>query len=72
MRILGILLIVFGIVALLVPSITFMTTERAVDTTFLKIDYQKPHTIILNPIAGIVSVVAGVAILVAGRRTEAV
>jgi len=72
MRIFGILLVVLGILALLVPSITYMTTERAVDTSFLTIDYQKPHTIILNPIVGIVSVVAGIAMLFAGRRAEAV
>jgi uncharacterized protein YjeT (DUF2065 family) len=72
MRILGILLVVLGIVALAVPSITFMTTERAVDAGFFTIDVQKPHTIVLNPIAGIVAVIAGVAMLFAGRRTEAV
>jgi uncharacterized membrane protein HdeD (DUF308 family) len=71
MRIFGILLVVLGIVALAVPSITFMTTERAVDAGFFKIDYQKPHTIILNPMVGIVAVIAGVAIMFAGRRTEA-
>ena len=47
-----------------------MTTERAVDGGFFKIDYQKPHTIVLNPIVGIVAMIAGVAILFAGRRTE--
>ena len=72
MRILGILLVVLGIVALAVPSITFFTTERAVDAGFFTIDVQKPHTIVLNPIAGIVAVIAGVAMLFAGRRTEAV
>jgi len=72
MRILGILLVVIGIVALAVPSITFMTTERAVDAGFFTIDYQKPHTIILNPLVGIVATVAGVAMLFAGRRTAGV
>ena len=72
MRIIGILLVVLGIVALAVPSITFMTTERAVDTSFLKIDYQKPHTIVLNPIVGIVATIAGLAMVFAGRRTETV
>ena len=72
MRLFGILLVILGIVALAVPSITFMTTERAVDTGFFHIDYQKPHTIILNPIVGIVATIAGVAILFASRRTETV
>ena len=72
MRILGILLVVLGILALAVPSITFFTTERAVDAGFFTIDYEKPHTIVLNPIVGIVAVIAGVAMLFAGRRTETV
>jgi len=69
MRIIGILLIVLGVIALAVPSITFMTTERAVDTSFLQINYQKPHTIVLNPIVGVVAVVAGIAMVFAGRRS---
>lgn len=68
MRVAGILLIVLGIVALAVPSFTFFTTERAVETSFLTIDYQKPHTIVLNPIVGVVSVIAGIALVFAGRR----
>ncbi len=44
MRVRGLVLVVVGILALAVPSITYMTTERAVDTSFLKIDYQKPPT----------------------------
>ena len=71
MRIFGILLVVLGIIALAVPSITFFTTERAVDAGFFAIDVQKPHTIILNPIVGIVAALAGVAMIFADRRTAA-
>ena len=72
MRILGILLVVLGLVALAVPSITFFTTERAVDAGFFTIDFQKPHTIVLNPVVGIVGVIAGLAMLLASRRSGAV
>ena len=68
MRAIGIVLIVLGVLALAVPSFTFFTSERAVDTSFLTIDYKKPHTIVLNPIVGVVSVVAGIALVFAGRR----
>ena len=71
MRVFGILLVILGILALAVPSITFFTTERAVDAGFFTIDVQRPHTIVLNPLVGIVAVVAGVAALFAGRRAEA-
>lgn len=73
MRAIGIVLIVVGILALAVPSFTFFTTERAVDTSFLTIDTKKPHTIILNPIVGVVAAVAGIALVFAGsRKTSAV
>jgi hypothetical protein len=72
MRVFGMLLVVLGILALAVPSFTFFTTERAVDAGFFTIDYEKPHTIVLNPIVGIVAVLAGVLILFTSRRTEAV
>jgi uncharacterized membrane protein YidH (DUF202 family) len=72
MRVLAIVLVALGILALAVPSFTFFTTERAVDTSFFAIDYKKPHTVVLNPIVGVVAVLAGVAMLFAGRRTVAV
>lgn len=70
MRIIGILLVVFGIIALAVPSITFVTTEQAVDAGFFTIDVEKPHTIVLNPVAGLVAVIAGVALIFAAPRRE--
>ena len=72
MRIIGIVLIVVGILALAIPSFTFFTTERAVDTSFLTIDTKKPHTIVLNPIVGIVATVAGIALMIAGSRKNSV
>jgi hypothetical protein len=68
MRPIGLLLVVLGIVALVVPSITFFTTDRVADVGFFKIDVSRPHTIVLNPIVGIVAVVAGLALILAGRR----
>jgi hypothetical protein len=68
MRVLGVILLVLGVVALAVPSITFFTTERVADAGFFHIDVSRPHTIILNPIAGIAALVAGLALLLMGRR----
>jgi len=66
--VIGLILLVLGIVALVVPSITFFTTERVADVGFFKIDVSKPHTIVLNPIVGICALVAGIVLLLAGRR----
>ena len=67
----GVLLIVFGIVALGFQSITYFTTERAVDFGPLQIDVQRPHTIVFHPVAGAAAVLAGLVLVMVGvkRRT---
>jgi uncharacterized membrane protein HdeD (DUF308 family) len=66
----GVLLIVFGIVALGFQSITYFTVERVVDAGPLKIDVQRPHTIVFHPVAGAVAIVAGLALVILGVRTK--
>jgi hypothetical protein len=66
--VIGILLIVLGVIALGFQSITYFTTERAVDAGPLKIDIEKPHTIVLNPIVGVGALIAGALLVLAGRR----
>jgi drug/metabolite transporter (DMT)-like permease len=68
MRIVGILLIVFGVFALAFQSITFFTTERAVDAGPFKVDVEKPHTIVFHPVAGIAALAGGAFLVAAGRR----
>jgi len=65
----GVILVVLGIIAFAVPTITFFTTERVADTGFFHIDVSRPHTIVLNPAVAIVAVVAGLCLALAGRRT---
>ena len=67
--IIGLILVVLGIVALAVPSFTFFTTERVLDAGFFKIDVSKPHTIVFNPIVGGIALVAGIILVVVGRRS---
>jgi len=64
----GLVLVVLGIVALLVPSFTYFTTDRVADAGFFKIDVSRPHTIIFNPVVGVVALGAGVVLVVLGRR----
>ena len=68
--VIGVLLIILGVVALAFQGFTFFTTERAVDAGPLKIDIQKPHTIIFNPIVGAVALIAGVVLLLMGRGSK--
>jgi hypothetical protein len=60
---LAIVLIVIGAICLLVPSVTFFTRERVADVGFFQLDVSKPHTLILNPVVGVVAIVAGVLLL---------
>jgi hypothetical protein len=69
--VIGVLLVLFGIVALTVQGFTYFTTERAVDAGPFKVDVQKPHTIVFNPIVGIAAVAAGAVMVVAGSRARA-
>jgi hypothetical protein len=65
----GLILVVLGILALAIPSFTYFTTERVADVGFFKIDVSRPHTIVFNPIVGVVALVAGIVLLIVGRRS---
>jgi hypothetical protein len=71
LAIIGVLLILLGIVALGFQSVTFFTHDRVVDAGPLHVDVTKPHTIVLNPIVGVVSLVVGLVLVFAGRRSHA-
>ncbi|HEV3386594.1 MAG TPA: DUF3185 domain-containing protein [Gemmata sp.] len=67
----GLVLVVLGIVALLVPSFTYFTTDRVAGVGFFKLNISRPHTLIFNPIVGVVALVAGVLLIILGRREAA-
>ena len=67
--VIGLVLVALGIVAVAVPSITFFTTDRVADVGFFKIDVSRPHTIGLNPVVGGVALVAGLVLMIMGRRS---
>jgi uncharacterized membrane protein HdeD (DUF308 family) len=64
----GLVLVVLGIVALLVPSFTYFTTDRVADVGFFKLDISRPHTLIFNPIVGMIALIAGTLMVILGRR----
>ena len=71
--IVGLILIVLGILALSVHSVTFFTTEHETGPLgFFTWEVSKPHTLFVSPVAGIVAVVVGIALaIMAGRKTSA-
>jgi uncharacterized membrane protein YidH (DUF202 family) len=64
----GIVLIVLGLGALVYQGFTYTTRETVIDIGPLKATADREKTVPIPPIAGIVAVVAGVALVVAGMR----
>ena len=71
MKLIGVLLIVFGLVALAVGGISYTRREKVLDIGPLQATTEKHETIPLSPIAGIAAIVGGVALVAAGSRTRA-
>lgn len=68
--VIGLILIILGIVAIAIPSFTFFTTERVADAGFFTIDVSRPHTVVLNPIAGGIALAVGIVLVMAGLRSS--
>ena len=70
-KLIGILLIVFGVVALAVGGFTYTKREKVLDIGPLTATTEKHETIPLSPIVGIAAVAGGVALVFAGSRSRA-
>ena len=66
MKILGIVFIVAGIVALAYGGFTYTTHKRAVDMGPLQIETSKRHQVFIPPILGISGIIVGGALLFMG------
>jgi len=71
MKLVGVLLIVFGIVALVLGGITYTKRDKVLDIGPITATAEHQKTIPLSPIVGIASLVGGVVVLVMGTRTNA-
>jgi hypothetical protein len=70
MLLVGLILVVAGIIAVAVPSITFFTRERIADVGFFAIDVSRPHTFFLNPAVGIIVLAVGAVLTMMGLRSD--
>jgi uncharacterized membrane protein YidH (DUF202 family) len=69
-KLIGVLLIVFGVVALAAGGIRYTTREKVLDIGPIEATAEKHHSIPLSPIVGIAAVAGGIALVVAGSRTR--
>ena len=70
MKLIGILLIVFGVAALATGGFSYIKREKAVDLGPLKVETEQRKTIPLSPIVGLASVAGGIALVVVGGKTR--
>jgi hypothetical protein len=69
LTILGAVLIVLGVAALFFGHFSFTETKPVVKAGPLQINSQEDHTVWIPTVAGIVVVLAGLGLVVSGRRT---
>ncbi len=67
MRLFGIILIVFGVVALIYQGVTFLVPNTT-DLGLFTVTVSERHTIPLPPIVGGLSLAAGIALVLMSRR----
>jgi hypothetical protein len=67
----GIVLVVLGVVALIYGGITYTSRETVVDIGPIHATANRERTLPLPPIAGIVAIAGGVALLVTANRKHA-
>jgi len=70
LKILGLVLVILGVVALIFGGITYTTKEQVVDLGPIEATAKKEKTIPLPPILGAISLIGGIVLLVtSGKRT---
>jgi hypothetical protein len=68
MKLIGIILIVLGALALSYQGITYFTQEKLIDIGPLKVTAREKHSIPLPPILGGIALVVGIALVLADRK----
>jgi uncharacterized membrane protein HdeD (DUF308 family) len=71
MKMLGIVLIVVGVLALAYQGFTYTTRETVIDLGPIKATADRERTFPLPPVIGIAAIAGGVVLLVAGGRKRA-
>ncbi len=70
-RVLGVILIIVGVIALTYQGITYTTHQKVIDIGPIQATAEKRHTVPLPPVVGIVCLGGGVILLVTSTRRRA-
>ena len=71
LRVLAIVLIVAGVLALFVPAVNFSTREEVLDVGPVEVTREERHSVPLSPLLGGAAIVIGIGLLVTGKRRAA-
>lgn len=66
--IIGIILILLGVLALIYQGVTYTTEETLFDLGPVEVEAEERRRIPLPPILGALSLIGGIALVIAGRR----
>lgn len=69
--VIGLLLIVLGLAALIVPRITYTKREKVLDVGPIEATATTKKSVPLSPLVGGLAVVSGIALVFAGSRRQA-
>jgi len=69
-KLIGILLIVFGVIALAAGGFSYTKREKVIDLGPIQATTEKQKTLPLSPIVGIAAVAGGIVLVMAGSRTR--
>jgi uncharacterized membrane protein YidH (DUF202 family) len=70
LKIVGILLILLGVIALIYGGITYTTHKKVIDMGPIQAEKKETHNIPLPPILGVIAIVGGGALLVVGAKAK--
>jgi hypothetical protein len=70
MKLVGIVLIVIGIIALAYGGFTYTTREKVLDIGPIEATAERRHTIPLPPVLGAVALIGGIALMIAGAKRK--
>jgi len=70
MKLIGIILIILGVLALAYQGIRYTTQEKLIDIGSIQVTTTEKKTIPLPPILGGVAIVAGIALILAERKKK--
>ena len=70
MKALGIILLVFGVLALAYQGFSYTTQKKVLDVGPIQATKEEHHTVPIPPILGALALIGGVVVLISDRRSS--